>query len=110
VVAQVLDYGSWVTRLDRETIIGMANGHLDTPFEGAFEDVFGTSLPDELNASLRLTIIATELDPSSERIVTYLREFGVPVNAVFSDSSRTRGAVTWPAPGSPPGRKTLARA
>ena len=83
VVAQVLDYGSWVSALDRDAVIDLANEHLDVPFESAFEDVFGTSAPDELNAALQLTIVATDLDASSERIVTYLRTFGVPVNAVF---------------------------
>mgnify|MGYP001160574563 FL=1 len=84
VVAQVLDYGSWVSTLDRDSIIDIANDHLgDVAFEAAFEEVFGTSAPDELNAALQLTIVATDLDPSSERIVTYLRTFGVPVKAVF---------------------------
>lgn len=99
VVAQILDYGSWVSMLDREKVIGIANNHLDVVFESAFEDVFGGSAPDELNAELRLTIIATELDTSSERIVTYLRGFGVPVNAVFfsflEDEDRRYLARSW---------------
>lgn len=99
VVAQVLDYGSWVSTLDREKIIEIANDHLDVPFESAFEEVFGVSAPDELNASVQLTIVATDLDPGSERIVTYLRTFGVPVNAVFfwylDDDDRRYLARSW---------------
>lgn len=99
VVAQVLDYGAWVSTLDRDSIIDLANDHLDVAFESAFEDVFGTSAPDELNASLQLTIVATDLDPGSERIVTYLRTFGVPVNAVFfsylEDDGRRYLARSW---------------
>ncbi len=83
VVAQVLDYGSWITTLTREQVIDLASGHLGVPFEAAFEDVFGAAPPDELNAELELTIVATDLDASSERIVTYLRGFGVPINALF---------------------------
>lgn len=83
VVAQVLDYGSWVTTLTHEEVIDMASKHLDGPFEAAFEDVFGDTPPDELNGDLRLTVVATDLDNSSERIVAYLRDFGVPINAVF---------------------------
>lgn len=102
VVAQVLDYGSWVTTLDRETIIDLANEHLGTPFETAFEDTFGISAPDELNASLSLVVVATDLDSSSERIVTYLRDFGVPVNVVFftylEDDDRRYLARSWLAP------------
>ena len=83
VVAQTLDYGSWVTTLTRDSIIEHANSHLDLPFEAAFEEAFNGPPPDELNAELNLTIVATDLDASSERIVIYLRDFGVPVNVVF---------------------------
>jgi hypothetical protein len=99
VVAQALDYGSWVTTLDRDAVIEIANHHLGRPTEGAFEDVFGSSLPDELNGGMQLTIIATELDPSSERIVTYLRDFDVPINVAFfsfmDDDDRRYLARSW---------------
>ena len=99
VVAQVLDYGSWVSTLSRDDIIDIATKHLDQPFEAAFEDVFGTAPPDELNGDLSLTIVAADLDASSERIVTYLRGFGVPVNAVFfsylEDEGRRYLARSW---------------
>lgn len=99
VVAQVLDYGSWATTLLRDDIIDMASKHLDQPFEAAFEDVFGSAPPDELNGDLSLTIVAAELDPSSERIVNYLRDFGVPINAVFfsylEDDNRRYLARSW---------------
>lgn len=99
VVAQVLDYGSWVSTLSRDEIIDIATKHLDQPFEAAFEDVFGSAPPDELNGDLNLTIVAAELDPSSERIVNFLRSFGVPVNAVFfsylEDDGRRYLARSW---------------
>ena len=50
VVAQALDYGSWVATLARDEVIAIANNHLGRPFEAAFEDVFGVAPPDELNA------------------------------------------------------------
>lgn len=99
VVAQVLDYGSWVTTLAREQVIEIASGHLPEPFEVAFEDVFGSAPPDELNSELHLTVVATDLDNSSERIVAYLRDFGVPINAVFfsylEDDDRRYLARSW---------------
>ncbi|MBB3038222.1 endonuclease NucS domain-containing protein [Hoyosella altamirensis] len=99
VVAQVLDYGSWVSTLTREQIIDLASDHLGQPFEAAFEEVFGSAPPDELNAELELTVVATDLDASSERIVTYLRDFGVPINAVFfsylKDDDRSYLARSW---------------
>ncbi|GAB3849277.1 hypothetical protein GCM10028800_18780 [Nesterenkonia populi] len=58
-----------------------------------------------------MTIVATELDDSSERIVTFLREFGVPVNAVFfsyfEDGERRYLGRSWLASG---GQPTTARA
>ena len=95
----MLDYGSWVSTLSRDDVIDIATKHLDQPFEAAFEDVFGSAPPDELNGDLSLTIVATELDASSERIVNYLRGFGVPVNAVFfsylEDDGRRYLARSW---------------
>lgn len=99
VVAQLLDYGSWVTNLDRDHVIEIANGLLSQPFEAAFEDAFRTPPPDELNSELQLTIVASELDPGSERIVEYLASFGVPINAVFfsylQDGDRRYLARSW---------------
>lgn len=99
VVAQVLDYGSWVSTLSRDDIRDIAGTHLQQPFEVAFEKTFGSPPPDELNGELNLTIVAAELDASSERIVTYLRSFGVPVNAIFfsylEDDDRRYLARSW---------------
>ncbi len=95
----MLDYGSWASTLSRDDIIDIATKHLDQPFEAAFEDVFGSAPPDELNGDLSLTIVAAELDASSERIVNYLRDFGVPVNAAFfsylEDDGRRYLARSW---------------
>lgn len=99
VVAQILDYGSWATTLSSDQIIGIANEHLDQPFEAAFDDAFGTTPPDELNNEHYLTIVASQLDASSERIVGYLRGFGIPINAVFfsylEDDGRRYLARSW---------------
>ncbi|WP_138945727.1 hypothetical protein [Plantibacter sp. M259] len=99
VVAQVLDYGSWASALSRDDVIDIAERYLDRSFEASFEDVFGAAPPDELNRELQLTVVASALDASSERIVTYLRGFGVPINAVFftyiEDDCRRYLARSW---------------
>lgn len=109
VAAQILDYGSWVSTLDRDTIIEIANSHLSRglpaiEFEHAFSELFGFSAPDELNEEITMTIVATSLDDSSERIVTFLREFGVAINAVFftylEDGDRRYLARSWLVPDS----------
>ncbi|GAB3116571.1 hypothetical protein GCM10027055_26250 [Janibacter alkaliphilus] len=83
VVAQTLDYASWVKTLESDDVVEMATEFLKRPLAEAFADTFGIAFPDEVNVDLRMTVVATELDDSSERIVEYLREFGVPINAVF---------------------------
>lgn len=104
VVAQILDYGSWISTLDRDSVIEIANAHFaatraDLEFEQAFTEIFEAPAPDELNEETTMTIVATSLDDSSERIVTYLREFGVPINAVFfsylEDDERRYLARSW---------------
>jgi hypothetical protein len=99
VVAQILDYGSWVSTLSRDEVIDIAEKYLGRPLEVAFEEVFGGAPPDELNSELQLTVVAGALDASSERIVTYLRGFGVPINAVFfsylEDDDRRYLARSW---------------
>jgi hypothetical protein len=99
VVAQLLDYGSWVSTLSRDDVIDIAEKELSQPFESAFEDTFGAPPPDEINGALQLTVVASSLDASSERIVTYLRGFGVPINAVFftyiEDGDRRYLARSW---------------
>lgn len=82
VVAQLLDYGSWVKGLDRESIAAIWAQQSGVPFDEALRDRFGAS-PESLNEAHRLVVVASELDPSTERIVAYLSESGVPINAVF---------------------------
>lgn len=99
VIAQVLDYGQWVSELTRDDIIALARDYLGRPLEEAFAERFGIAPPDDLNDSAHLTVVASELDPSSERIVNYLRTFGVLINAVFfahlQDDNRRYLARTW---------------
>lgn len=85
VVAQVLDYGSWVKDLTFERVSEIfASRNEGRPFEAAFAEAFGEAPSDELEFRHRLVIVATDLDASTERIIRYLTEsYGVPVNAVF---------------------------
>ena len=57
-------------------------------------------MPETVNTSHRLILVASELDPSSERIIDYLADnYGVPVNAVlfqhFSYCGREYLMRTW---------------
>jgi len=93
VVAQVLDYGSWVRGLSDEQLASIFEvflakyhaGSVGVSLDQAFCKRFGLKdMPEELNAQHELVIVASELDPSTERIVTYLADqYGAQINAVF---------------------------
>ncbi len=100
VVAQALDYGSWVKGLTYEQIVAIHEGYAATPLEVAFADRFNDAIPGLLNQDHHLIIVASELDASTERIVNYLSaDYGVPVNALFFryfiDDGREYLARTW---------------
>ncbi|MEW2553384.1 endonuclease NucS domain-containing protein [Streptomyces zhihengii] len=105
VVAQVLDYGSWVQELTNEQIREVYGAYarrrgLAEELDEAFALKFGGGPPDTLNSSHSLTVVASELDAATERIVGYLASgFGVPVNVLFfryfEDEGRSYLARTW---------------
>jgi hypothetical protein len=101
VVAQVLDYGSWVHTLGQQGVRDIyADKHPGLAFDAAFAERFGEAPPDQLNSSHVLTIVASALDSSTERIIAYLNTVhGLPINAVFfryfEDEGRSYLARTW---------------
>ena len=101
VTAQTLDYGSWVATLGRAEIISIfANYRPGVALEEAFEEQFGGTLPDEVNAAQVFTIVAASVDAATERIVRFLNEdFGIPINVVFFRHFHDNGAAylarTW---------------
>jgi hypothetical protein len=83
IVAQALDYGSWVRNLRNEDIARIYqdfNRKYHSPDAGiSLNDAFCKrfsvkQIPDELNESHELVIVASVLDNSTERIVQYLTE------------------------------------
>ncbi|UQU62514.1 endonuclease NucS [Couchioplanes caeruleus] len=98
--AQALDYGSWAQTLAHEDILDVFSQYRpgDT-FEQAFAERFGVAPPEELNTSHRLTIVASDLDPATERIIAYLAGYQVPINVAlfryFNDGGRAYLARTW---------------
>lgn len=108
VVAQALDYASWVRELGYEDIVDIFESFDgDREFEEAFGEKFGSvqpegesGVPEDINQSHSLTIVASELDAATERIVEYLSdEYSVPVNAVrfnyYEDDGREYIGRTW---------------
>jgi len=85
VVAQALDYASWVENLETDEIVAIygrfkPGGSL----AAAFRERFGADLDEEaLNASHQVIVVAAALDDSTERIVGYLGSRGVSINVLF---------------------------
>lgn len=93
ITAQALDYASWVTDLDSERISEIAAEYLGArgPLESAFESHFRAELPEVINQSHKILIVASAIDPSSERIIRYLsQQHGVNINAATFQFFRTR--------------------
>ena len=92
VTAQALDYASWVRDLSYERITGIAAAYLGSKdsLDQSFEEKFGDSLPDTLNQGHRSLIVAEEMDDSTERIVRYLADMGVPINVATVQHFRTQ--------------------
>ena len=84
VTSQALEYSSWVKNLEFEEITVIADSYpgLAGNLETAFREKFGAALPDELNQGHRTLIVAESVDASTDRIVGYLAENGVPINLV----------------------------
>jgi hypothetical protein len=85
VVAQALDYASWVQALSPAEVAGIyslysGGGDLATAFQERFKSPLEE---DAVNASHTVVLVAAELDAASERIVQYLGERGVAINVLF---------------------------
>lgn len=84
VVAQALDYAAWVDELEPEDIAAIygrfAPGRSLTD---DFKARFGQALDEAaLNQSHEIVIVASALDPSSERIVAYLSKREIAINVL----------------------------
>jgi hypothetical protein len=85
VVAQAIDYASWVETLEADAISAIyekysSGGSLDDAFLARFNVVLQE---ENLNQTHQIVVVAAELDSSTERIISYLATRDIAVNAVF---------------------------
>lgn len=101
VVAQALDYASWVEALEASDIAAVYERFAPgRDLAADFFTRFGEPLDeDTLNDSHQIVIVATHLDDSSERIVKYLGDKGIPINVlcfqVFANGEQLLLSRTW---------------
>jgi hypothetical protein len=101
VVAQSLDYATWVERLQPEDIAAIYSRFSSgKSLADDFKQRFGLPLDeDNLNSSHQIIIVASSLDDSTERIVSYLSEREIPINVlcfqVFRNGSEQFVSRAW---------------
>ncbi len=104
VIAQVLDYASWIVTLETADIYEIANQYFQSKNLGNLPDVFRRKfeqpIPEQLNTAHTMLIVASELDDSSRRIVEYLSSsHGIAINTaffkIFSDAGKRYLAADW---------------
>ena len=85
VVAQALDYASWVEELEPEQIAEIYRRFkTGSDLTVDFRTHFGIDLDeDQLNGSHQIVIVAAEMDEATERITRYLTKRDVPINVLF---------------------------
>lgn len=101
VVAQAIDYACWVEALEADEIAAIyARFAPHQNLAADFQAYFGQPLDeDQLNQEHRIVIVATHLDGSSERIVEYLNQRGIPLNVlcfqIFTHGSQQLLSRSW---------------
>lgn len=100
IIAQVLDYASWVSGLTTRQVHEVALDYLKVRLETAFRERFDAALPQTLNETHTMVIVASAFDASSQRIVRYLSEtHDIGINtaffSIFEDDGRTFLATDW---------------
>ncbi len=84
VVAQALDYASWVEGLKGEDISRIYGRYKPgRSLTADFSERFGSQLDENsLNQNHQIVVVAASLDESTERIVGYLNDREVPINVL----------------------------
>jgi hypothetical protein len=92
VIAQCLDYASWVNDLSYEQIVDLYEKSTGKSLQDAYQDFFDDPLPESLNENHQIVIVAASLDDATERIIQFLADkHSVNINAVFFNTFEIEG-------------------
>lgn len=84
IIAQVLDYASWVANLTTRDIHALCESQNGRRLSEMYQERFGGSPPDVLNATHQMMIVAGSMDEATKRIVEYLSEHhNIGINVSF---------------------------
>lgn len=85
VTAQALDYASWVKNIDAEELAQLFLKHTNNEksLDEAYKERFGFLLDgDSDDTDVKIVIVATDMDGSTERIINYLKDYGIDINVL----------------------------
>jgi hypothetical protein len=84
IVGQVLDYASWVRHLTTKDVHELARAATGRSLPDLYRERYVKAVPDTLNASHQMIVVASEVDEATKRIIEYLsEEHDVGINASF---------------------------
>lgn len=84
IVAQVLDYASWVCKLTTNEVHEITQTYRNLSLAEVYRAKFGKAPPETLNATHQMIVVASEVDEATKRIIEYLsEEHDVGINASF---------------------------
>ena len=84
IVAQILDYASWVCKLTTKEVHELALAYCDQTLAEMYRAKYGKAAPETLNATHQMIVVASEVDEATKRIIEYLsQEHDVGINASF---------------------------
>lgn len=87
-IAQAIEYAAWVSRLSVDQILDLASAKFggQEDFEEAFLEKFNSELPDSLNQSQRILIVAPQVDAVTAAVIDYLSTaYQMPIDAAWFD-------------------------
>jgi TPR repeat protein len=91
IMVQTLDHASWVKSLSYEQIETITKEFTGKLLGQAFSEHFGKAIPETVNASHSMVILASDWDDSSMRIMQYLaKQHGVPIHVLFMGLFKTK--------------------
>jgi hypothetical protein len=94
IVAQILDYASWASTLTTKELYTIASKYKGEKLDSIFSDGFDSEIPEKLNTSHNMVIVASELDEPSRRIVEYLSTVhNVSINTLFFNTFDYQGTL-----------------
>ncbi len=87
VIAQVLDYATWVKELSYEDLNNIYNNDNTTEIKKDIGDLFSKTFNKdaeklEIKSNPKMLIVGSEIDDSTYRIIKYLNESSININAV----------------------------